>query len=69
MLADHTKWGIVGPRRTIADLAEVDILVTDAGLPTRARAVLAESVGELVVADVASPAAVASAPQRRGEAG
>ena len=31
VLADHTKWGIVG-LSTIAELSEVDLLVTDSGL-------------------------------------
>lgn len=48
ILADHTKWGVVG-LSTIIELDEVDLLVTDAGLPARARAALQESVSELVV--------------------
>ncbi|MGC4789721.1 DeoR/GlpR family DNA-binding transcription regulator [Micromonospora sp. DT178] len=48
VLADHTKWETVG-MATIAPLSEADMLVTDAGLPTQARAQLAELVGELVV--------------------
>ena len=50
VLADHTKWGTVG-LSTITDLASVDLLVTDRGLPDRARSALSEAVGELVVAD------------------
>lgn len=42
VLADHTKWGVVGLAR-IASLEEVDVVVTDAGLPEPARAVLADS--------------------------
>ena len=49
VLADHTKWGIVG-MSTIAALSDAGVLVTDAGLSPRARELLAESVGELVVA-------------------
>jgi DeoR/GlpR family transcriptional regulator of sugar metabolism len=50
VVADHTKWGIVG-LSTIADLGAADVLVTDSGLSPEARATLAEHVGELVVAD------------------
>ncbi len=50
VVADHTKWGIVG-LSTIAELAQADVLVTDDGLPEEARATLAEHVGELLVAE------------------
>ncbi|MBC6450230.1 DeoR/GlpR family DNA-binding transcription regulator [Actinokineospora xionganensis] len=59
VLADHTKWGVVGIS-TIADLEEADVLVTDEGIPDDARAVLEERVGELVIASVT---AVAEADQ------
>lgn len=49
VLADHTKWGIVG-LSTIVELSEVDQLVMDSGLSPRARSVLVEAVGELIVA-------------------
>jgi DeoR/GlpR family transcriptional regulator of sugar metabolism len=42
VLADHTKWGVVGLAR-IAALDEVDVLVSDAALPGPARAVLADA--------------------------
>ena len=48
VLADHTKWGTVG-LSSFARLDEADVLITDSGLSGDARAVLAESVGELVV--------------------
>ncbi|MFJ4680370.1 DeoR/GlpR family DNA-binding transcription regulator [Kitasatospora sp. NPDC088783] len=51
VVADHTKWGTVG-LSGFARLDEVDCFVTDDGLPAPARAVLAEAVGELVVAPV-----------------
>lgn len=51
VLADHTKWGVVGIS-TIARLDEADVLVTDSGLDTEAQRQLAEHVGQLVVADV-----------------
>lgn len=50
VLADHTKIGIVG-LSTFMDLADVDTLVTDAGIPDRARRVLEETVEQLVLAD------------------
>jgi DeoR/GlpR family transcriptional regulator of sugar metabolism len=53
VVADHTKWGIVG-LSTIAALGEADVLVTDDGLGPEARATLSEHVGELIVAPVSS---------------
>ncbi|MFJ5229346.1 DeoR/GlpR family DNA-binding transcription regulator [Kitasatospora sp. NPDC088391] len=50
-VADHSKWGVVG-LSAFAALDELDCLVTDSGLDGAARAVLAEQVGRLVVADV-----------------
>src|SRR3954454_11283726 len=50
VVADHTKWGIVG-LSTIAELGQADVLITDDGLPEEARATLAEHVGELMVAE------------------
>jgi DeoR/GlpR family transcriptional regulator of sugar metabolism len=52
VVADHTKWGIVG-LSTIAELGEADVLVTDDGLAEEAQAALAEHVGELIVAEPA----------------
>ncbi|TVT51637.1 DeoR/GlpR transcriptional regulator [Amycolatopsis rhizosphaerae] len=51
VLADHTKWGIVGIS-TIVDLDEADVVVSDDGLPEVARETLREQVGELMVACV-----------------
>lgn len=48
--ADHTKWGVVG-LQTIAQLTEVDVLITDDGLDKAARDQLSELVGELVIAE------------------
>ena len=48
VLADHTKWGVVGLAR-IAPLEEVDVVVTDAALPDPARAVLADAGCALLV--------------------
>ncbi|MFE9560532.1 DeoR/GlpR family DNA-binding transcription regulator [Streptomyces sp. NPDC006487] len=49
VVADHSKWGVVG-LSGFAALHQADWFVTDAGLPTAARAALAEEVGELLVA-------------------
>jgi DeoR/GlpR family transcriptional regulator of sugar metabolism len=51
VLADHAKWGLVG-LASIARLSDAHVLITDARTPQRARAVLAEHVAQLVVADV-----------------
>jgi DeoR/GlpR family transcriptional regulator of sugar metabolism len=47
--ADHSKWGVVG-LASIAALEDVDVLVTDAGLPRAAQRTLTRSVGRLVLA-------------------
>ncbi|KRE43850.1 DeoR/GlpR family DNA-binding transcription regulator [Knoellia sp. Soil729] len=54
VLADHSKMGIIG-LSTFMALDEVDTLITDSGMPSRARTVLEESVEQLVLAEVASP--------------
>lgn len=59
VLADHTKWGLVGIS-TIAELAEADVLVTDEGLGPDEQAVLSGEVDRLIVAAV--PAARTSEP-------
>ena len=51
VLADHTKWGTVG-LSSIVELTDADVLVTDDLLDGEARAALAESVGELVIAQM-----------------
>ncbi|MEU2202144.1 DeoR/GlpR family DNA-binding transcription regulator [Isoptericola sp. NPDC019482] len=51
VLADHTKWGVVG-LTTIVDLHEVEHLVTDDGLDDDARELLEAHVGELWVVPV-----------------
>lgn len=60
VLADHTKWGTVG-LSTIASLEQADVLVTDSLLDEAHRSVLREAVDELVVAEVAAPAAARTA--------
>lgn len=52
VLADHTKWGVMGLAR-IAALEEVDVLVSDAALPEPARAVLADAGCTLLTPDPA----------------
>ncbi|MCG6494368.1 DeoR/GlpR family DNA-binding transcription regulator [Kitasatospora sp. A2-31] len=52
VVADHTKWGVVG-LSSFATLAEVDCFITDDALPAAARSALAEAVGELVVVPAA----------------
>jgi DeoR/GlpR family transcriptional regulator of sugar metabolism len=49
VLADHTKWGIVGLSQ-IALLSDVGTFVTDDGLAADAQGTLANRVGELVIA-------------------
>jgi DeoR/GlpR family transcriptional regulator of sugar metabolism len=49
VVADHTKWGTVG-LSSFAALDRVDTLVTDRGLPARAREEMAEHLPGLVVA-------------------
>jgi DeoR/GlpR family transcriptional regulator of sugar metabolism len=50
VVADHTKWAIVG-LSSFADLEDVDMLITDSELHPEARALLAEKVGQLIIAD------------------
>src|ERR1019366_4184247 len=50
VVADHTKWAIVG-LSSFAGLEEVDMLITDSELHPVARALLAEKVGQLIIAD------------------
>jgi DeoR/GlpR family transcriptional regulator of sugar metabolism len=59
VVADHTKWAIVG-LSSFADLEEVDTLITDRELHPEARALLAEKVGQLIVAD--GPASINETP-------
>ena len=49
MLADHTKWGVVG-LCAIAGLEGAATLVTDSGLAQEGRTALADLVGELIIA-------------------
>jgi DeoR/GlpR family transcriptional regulator of sugar metabolism len=49
VLADHTKWGVVGIA-SIARLDQADVLVTDSHLDAEAYATLEEQVGRVIVA-------------------
>ena len=49
VVADSTKWGVVG-LTTIAALDGLDVLVTDDGLPQDARRAVADRVGRLLLA-------------------
>lgn len=46
VLADSSKWGIVG-LRSFADLRDIDVFFTDDGLSERSRVALSEIVGSL----------------------
>jgi DeoR/GlpR family transcriptional regulator of sugar metabolism len=50
VLADHTKWGVVG-LSTIAAIEQASVVITDSGMPAPAREALAARVGELVVVE------------------
>ena len=49
VVADHVKWGVRGLSR-IAGLEDVDVFVSDPGLPREARATIKEHVDRLVIA-------------------
>jgi DeoR/GlpR family transcriptional regulator of sugar metabolism len=51
VVADHTKYGVVGIS-SYAALGAADTLVTDDGLPEEARAALAEVIREVIVVSV-----------------
>lgn len=53
ILADHTKWGVIGIA-SIARLDQADVLISDDGLDADAQGVLREAVGELVLVEAAS---------------
>lgn len=65
VLADHTKWSQVGLSR-IADLADVDVLITDDALSDADARAARDAVGSLVLAPATAPAtARAAAPPAR----
>jgi DeoR/GlpR family transcriptional regulator of sugar metabolism len=61
VLADHTKWGVVGIA-SVARLDEADVLISDAGLDPSAQAIARDAVRDLVLVDVNA------APPRTGSA-
>jgi DeoR/GlpR family transcriptional regulator of sugar metabolism len=53
VLADHTKWGIMGIS-SVARLGEADTIITDGGLGPEALGQLASAVRRLIVVDIAT---------------
>lgn len=53
VVADHTKWGVIGLSQ-IAPIDAVDTFITDDLISSEGRAVLAERVGELIVVPASS---------------
>ena len=53
VLADHTKWGIIGVS-SVARLEDADTIITDSGLDQGARGQLASVVRRLMLGDVAT---------------
>jgi len=51
VLVDSSKWGTIG-LSTFAALTDIDILITDSGLPRVAWSALADSVGSLEIVEV-----------------
>jgi DeoR/GlpR family transcriptional regulator of sugar metabolism len=49
LVADHTKWGTVG-LSTFATWSDLDVVVTDAGLPAAARKSMRETGCDLIIA-------------------
>src|SRR5690606_24145704 len=60
VLADHTKWSQVGLSR-IADLADVDVLITDDALSDADARAARDAVGSLVLAPATAPATARAA--------
>jgi DeoR/GlpR family transcriptional regulator of sugar metabolism len=48
LVADHTKWGTVG-LSTFATWSDLDLVVTDSGLPPAARKAMRETGTELII--------------------
>ena len=53
VLADHTKWGIIGIS-SVARLEDADTIITDSGLDEGARSQLASVVRRLMLVDIAT---------------
>lgn len=54
VVADHTKWGVVGIA-AIATLDQADVLITDAALPQDALAAVEDAIPEVILAQVPPP--------------
>ncbi len=50
VVADHSKWGVVGLSR-FAALSEIDYFVSDDGLAPKARSVLEDHVGQVILGE------------------
>ncbi|GAB3039834.1 DeoR/GlpR family DNA-binding transcription regulator [Parafrigoribacterium mesophilum] len=61
VVADHTKWGVVG-MSTIAGLGEADVLVTDDGLSGEAQKILGDKVPLLRIAAIAATSPLVKQP-------
>jgi DeoR/GlpR family transcriptional regulator of sugar metabolism len=57
VVADHTKWGVVGIS-SMARLDEADTVITDDAISDEARGILGGAIRELVVVPVLRPASV-----------
>ena len=68
VVADHTKWGIVG-LSSFAALDEVDTLITDSQLHPEARDLITEQVGELILADGSPDGEAVSAARPAADGG
>jgi DeoR/GlpR family transcriptional regulator of sugar metabolism len=55
VLADHTKWEMVGIS-SIAALSDADVVISDSGLPAEARDALTAEVGELIIVETGTRA-------------
>jgi len=61
VLADHTKWGVVGIA-SIATLDQADVLITDAALAPDALAAVSEAIPEVILAQIPTDGAAHSDP-------
>ena len=65
VLADHTKWGVVGIA-SIARLDQADVLISDTGLDLAAQAAVREVVGEVILVESTEPATAGARGRPRG---
>jgi DeoR/GlpR family transcriptional regulator of sugar metabolism len=64
VLADHTKWGVVGIA-SIATLDQADVLITDSAIAPDALAAVAEAIPEVILAQVPTDGAARPDPSPR----